>query len=266
MFDSILLLVEYGGYVSITKLVIFLVFFFPSWALIQWMHKDAEAVGANATLWVSIMLGIVVVMSLAWFFIPIYIVGVSCYAISVISACLVYVKQRNARVLDFDRILTVDHIKSLLSSGGEVDEGMDSFLFITANKNDVPRPEARTPDFFGYRIAYDVLTEAISRRAEFITLVPGPENYKIAFQIDGTSVPQAEQPKDQIDFFLRFAKQLVSFKNFAIGIVIFTDRFNASGSRAGCFILTIQKPSAYFGVVFSWINPSYYKFIIGVFC
>ncbi|MCF7974303.1 MAG: Flp pilus assembly complex ATPase component TadA [Phycisphaerae bacterium] len=208
MIDSILLLVEYGGYLSITKLVIYLVFFFPSWALIHWMHKDAEAVGANATLWVSIILGIVTVMSLVWFFVPVYIVGALCYAISILSASLVYVKQRNARVLDFDRILTVDHIKSLLSGSGEVDEGMDSFLFITANKNDVPRPEARTPDFFGYRIAYDILTEAISRRAEFITLVPGPENYKIAFQIDGASVPQAEQPKDQIDFFLRFVKQL----------------------------------------------------------
>jgi len=208
MFDSILLLVEFGGYISITKLLVFLILFFPSWALIQWMHKDAETVGANDTLWVSILLGLVVVMTLVWLLVPMYIVGVLCYTVSVLGASLVYVKERNARVLDFDRILTVDHIKMLLSGGAQEVEGMDSFLFITANKNDVPRPEARTPDFFGYRVAYDVLTEAIAKRAEFITLVPGSENYKIAFQIDGASVPQAEQPKDQIDYFLQFAKQL----------------------------------------------------------
>ncbi|MCP4453451.1 MAG: Flp pilus assembly complex ATPase component [Planctomycetes bacterium] len=208
MFDSMLLLVPYGGYVSITKLVIFLAFFFPSWMLIQWMHKDADAVGSNPTLWVSIMLGVVAVMTLVWFFIPLYIVGALCYSVSVLGAALASVKDRNARVLDFDRILTVAHIKGLINPAGEEVEGMDSFLFITANKNDVPRPEARTPDFFGYRVAYDVLTEAIARRAEFITLAPGAETYKIAFQIDGASVPQPEQPKEQIDFFLRFAKHL----------------------------------------------------------
>ncbi len=115
MFDSILLLVEYGGYLSITKLVIFLAFFFPSWMLIQWMHKDADTVGANATLWVSITLTIVVVMTLVWFFVPLYIVGALCYAVSVLGVSLVYVKDRNARVLDFDRILTVAHIKSVFA-------------------------------------------------------------------------------------------------------------------------------------------------------
>lgn len=208
MFDSILLSIEYGGYISITKLLIFLILFFPSWALIQWMHKDAEAIDANPTLWVSIMLSIVVAMTLVWFFVPIYIVGVLCYVIAVLGTSLFYVKQRNARVLDFDRILTVDHIKSFFNQGGEEDEGMDSFLFITANKNDVPRPEARTPDFFGYRVAYDVLTDAIAKRAEFISLAPGAETYKIMFQVDGASVPQSEQTKEQIDFFLRFTKQL----------------------------------------------------------
>ncbi len=208
MFDSILLLVELGGYLSTTKMVIFLALFYPSWLLIQWMHKDADAVGGNATMWVSITLGIVVVMTLVWFVVPLYIVGVLCYAASMLGVSLAYVKDRNARVLDFDRILTVAHIKSFISSTHDEVEGMDSFLFITVNKNDVPRPEARTPDFFGYRVAYDVLTEAIARRAEFITLAPSGENYKIAFQIDGTSVPQPEQPKEQIDFFLRFAKHL----------------------------------------------------------
>ncbi|NQV36086.1 MAG: Flp pilus assembly complex ATPase component TadA [Phycisphaeraceae bacterium] len=208
MFDSILLLVEYGGYLSITKMVIFLAFFFPSWLLIQWMHRDAETVGANATLWVSVVLGLVVVMTLIWFFVPWYIVGALCYGVGLMGASLAYVKDRNARVLDFDRILTVAHIKSLVNTSAEEVEGMDSFLFITANKNDVPRPEARTPDFFGYRVAYDILTEAISKRAEFITLAPSGENYKVAFQIDGASVSQAEQQKDQIDFFLRFAKHL----------------------------------------------------------
>lgn len=208
MFDSILLLVEFGGYLSITKLIIFLALFFPSWALIQWMYKDADLVGGNAVLWVSIVLGLIVVMTMVWLLVPMYIVGVLSYTVALSGAALAYVKDRNARVLEFDRILTVAHIKSLIGPGEELEAGMDSFLFITANKNDVPRPEARTPDFFGYRVAYDILTEAMSRRAEFITMSPGAETYKINYQIDGTSVPQTDQPKDQIDFFLRFAKHL----------------------------------------------------------
>jgi len=39
-------------------------------------------------------------------------------------------------------------------------EALKSFSFITANNNEVPIPEPRTPDFFGYKTAYEILKDA----------------------------------------------------------------------------------------------------------
>ncbi|MCH8216821.1 MAG: Flp pilus assembly complex ATPase component TadA [Planctomycetes bacterium] len=207
MIDPILMLVEYGGYLSIVKLCAFLLFF-PSWALINWTYKDARSIDANEVMWTAIMLGTLVVTVLLWFLVPIYTVGLVLYLVGMLGTGVAYVKYRNARVLDFDKVLTVQHIKAVLTQSDQEDEGQENFTFITANKNEVPRPEPRTPDFFGYRAAYDILMEALKQRAESITFVPGPETFKATYQVDGASVPQADQPKEQMEYFVRFLKQV----------------------------------------------------------
>lgn len=207
MTDPVLMLVEYGGYLSIVKLCSFLLFF-PSWALINWTYKDAKSIDANEVMWTAIMLGTLVVTVLLWFMVPIYTVGLVLYLVGMLGTGLAYVKYRNARVLDFDKVLTVEHIKAVLTQSDQEDEGQENFTFITANKNEVPRPKPRTPDFFGYRAAYDILLEALKQRAESITFVPGPETFKATYQIDGASVPQADQPKEQMEYFVRFVKQV----------------------------------------------------------
>ncbi len=35
--------IEYGGYISIIKLIVFLVLFFPLLPLISWIYSDAES-------------------------------------------------------------------------------------------------------------------------------------------------------------------------------------------------------------------------------
>jgi type II secretory ATPase GspE/PulE/Tfp pilus assembly ATPase PilB-like protein len=208
MIDPVLMVVEYGGYISIIKLIVFLLLFFPSWALINWTYKDAQAIEADEILWTSLELGIIVITLLVWFLVPMYAIGLACYLIGVGTCGIAYVKYRNARVLDFDRILTIDHIKSLISNDPEEDATQVSFIFITSNKNDVPRPEARTPDFFGYRAAYDIIVEAQKHRAETISFSPDAENYKVVYQVDGSPIPQAALPKEQMEYFIRFVKQL----------------------------------------------------------
>ena len=51
------------------------------------------------------------------------------------------------------------HLFVNLVAGSHKIEAMEGFMFITANNNEVPPPEPRTPMFFGYRTAYDVLTD-----------------------------------------------------------------------------------------------------------
>ncbi len=207
MLDSLLMVVEYGGYVSILKLVIFLALYFPWILLIHWAHKDAKAVGTNVPLWLGVLLAAGGVTILLWWLIPVFIVGALAYALGVGGTALAYVKHRNTRVLDFDKVLTVDHIKSLFAKSEKL-EAMENFMFITANNNEVPPPEPRTPMFFGYRTAYDVLTDAMWRRASTIAFSPKGETYEVSYYIDGAATRQTPLQREQMEFLTHFLKEV----------------------------------------------------------
>jgi len=205
--DFLLMSIEYGGYVSIVKLVAFLVLYFLWLLLLNWAYKDAKAVNTNVGLWIGLLLGAGAVSILLWWLIPIFIVGLLIFLIGVGAPALAYVRHRNTRVLDFDRVLTIEHIKSLVAKSEKL-EAMEDFLFITANNNEVPPPEPRTPIFFGYRTAYDILTDAMWRRASTVTFVPKGENYEVTYFIDGAATKQPVVPREQMDYFIHFIKEL----------------------------------------------------------
>jgi type II secretory ATPase GspE/PulE/Tfp pilus assembly ATPase PilB-like protein len=110
--------------------------------------------------------------------------------------------------MDFDRVLTIDHIKSLLVSKEKKLQALRNFLFVTANNNEVPIPEPRTPDFFGYKTAYEILSDAIWRRASSVMLSPTPQEYKVAYSVDGATLKQPGVAREQMQYFIRFVKHL----------------------------------------------------------
>jgi len=71
-------------------------------------------------------------------------------------------------------------------------------------------PQPKTGEFFGYRAAYEILNDAMWRRASTITLTPQPENCKVAYYIDGAQVEQPTMSRDQADYLVRFLKQLAN--------------------------------------------------------
>ncbi|MBN1360186.1 MAG: Flp pilus assembly complex ATPase component TadA [Sedimentisphaerales bacterium] len=206
---SILLVsVEYGGYISIVKLVVFLAVYVLWLLLVAWAHKDAVAVDTNVTLWIGLLLGVGALGALVWWLmIPIYIGGLIAYIVLVGAVALAYIKHRDGRVLDYDRLLSFERIKSLVARSEKL-EAMENFLFITANNNEVPPPEPRTPMFFGYRTAYDLLTDAMWRRASTIALAPKGENYEVTYYIDGAATKQPAAPREQTEYLIHFAKEL----------------------------------------------------------
>ena len=209
MSDLLLVSVDYGGYISVVKLVIFLVLFFSWLPLLGWVYTDARAVETKEDKWTGIVLAAGAVGAIIWLLVPVFIVGMLLYIIAVGAAFISYITHRNARVMDFDRVLTAEHIKGLLlRSEAKKLDALKSFLFISSNNNEIPVPQPRTPDFYGYKTAYDIFTDAIWRRASAIVLSPMPQNYSVTYQIDGTALKQPSIAKDEVQYFIRFVKNL----------------------------------------------------------
>ncbi len=208
MLDLFLATAGYGGYISIIKFVSFVILFFTWLPLITWIYQDAKAVETKEVFWTVIVLGAGAAGAIIWLVIPVFIIGLLFYVIAVGTTSLAYVKHRNSRVLDFDRILTIEHFKSLLVSKEKKLEALKSFIFVTANKNEVPIPEPRTPDFFGYKTAYEILSDATWRRASSIAFSPTSQDYQVSYYIDGASLKQPSINRDQMGYFIPFVKSL----------------------------------------------------------
>ena len=206
--DLLLASIGYGGYISIIKFLVFLVMFFGWLPLLTWVYQDARAMETKELFWAGIVLGAGAAGLIIWLLIPVFLVGMLLYLIAVGATSLAYVKHRNSMVMDFDRVLTADHIKSLFESKEKKFEALKNFVFITANKNEISIPEPRTPDFFGYKTAHEILSDAIWRRASSVVFSPTPQDYKVAYYVDGTALKQPSIGREQMRYFLPFVKHL----------------------------------------------------------
>ncbi|MHC4677301.1 MAG: GspE/PulE family protein [Planctomycetota bacterium] len=199
---------QYGGYISIIKLLSYLILFFAWLPLVGWVHEDGKAFEEKGNLWTGIVLGGGMAGAVIWLLIPVFFVGMLLYLAAVGGTSLAYVKFRNSKVMDFDRVLTADHIKSLLVSKEKKLEALKSFTFVTANKNEIPVPEPRTKEFFGYKIAYEILHDAMWRRATSVAFTPTAQDYQVAYYVDGASLKQPSIARDQMQNFVHFVKSL----------------------------------------------------------
>ncbi len=208
--DLAVIYIQYNAYMSIIQFIIFLALFYLWLVLLNWVYADAIAVETKEAFWTGIIFGAGIASVIIWLILParLSIIGMVLYPIALVVTSLAYVKHRNTRVLDADRILTVQYFKGLLASKEKKLAAHEGFIFITANNNEVPPPQPKTAEFFGYRAAYEMLTDAIWRRASNITLLPQPENYKVTYYIDGAALEQPKIAKDQMEYLIRFLKHL----------------------------------------------------------
>ncbi len=206
--ETIIAAVEYSGYISIVKLIVFLALFFPLPPLLAWVFNDAEALEEKGNLWTGVILAAAAAAILIWLLVPVFLIGLAFYIIAVGTASIAYIKNRNAKVLASDRILTAGHVRSLFKSDFKKVSSDKKFIFITANKNEVPLPEPRTPDFFGYKTAYDLFGDITWRRASNIIFAPTAQDYSVIYYIDGVASKQPSVPKEQMEYLIRFIKNL----------------------------------------------------------
>ncbi len=209
--DLLLAAVEYGGYISPVKFVIFLVLFFLWLPLVTWVYYDAKSLGTRDTFWTTIVFGAAAAAVIVWLLVPVFVVGMLFYLIAVGVAAVSYVMHRDNIVPEFQRILTLEHLKGVFVNDQKKLETLKSFIFITANNNEVPLPAPKTPDFFGYKSAYDLFTDALWRRASNVVFSPTPQNYNVIYYVDGAALKQPAMAKDQMEYLIHFLKNLADF-------------------------------------------------------
>ncbi len=178
--------------------------------IIDWVHKDAEAVGTKYIFWTGVVFGVWAASGVVWLLIPVFIIGLAFYLVAAGAATISYIMHRNSLVPEFQRVFTVGYIKDMLLGGIKKKEPVAAYVFISANNNEVPVPEAKTPDYFGYKAAYSLFDDALYRRAYDVVCIPTPQNYDVAYYVDGTALKQPAIAKDQMDYLIRFLKSLAN--------------------------------------------------------
>ncbi len=207
--DLLLAAVTYGGYISLAKFALFLLLFFLALPLVTWTHEDAQAVGTRKVFWTTIVFAGWALGTILWLLIGNFYIGLLVYLIAAGVTSVSYAMHRNSLVPEFQRVLTPDHIKGLFTGEAKkLNATGQNFIFITANNNEVPVPNAKTPEFFGYKAAYDLFCDAIWRRAYDITFSPAHESYNVFYYVDGAALKQPSIPRDRTDYFIRFIKHL----------------------------------------------------------
>ena len=205
--------VEYTGYISIIKFIGFLVLFLLWLPLVSWVYTDAKTVGTKDVFWTAVVLAAGAAAIIIWLFVPVFIIGALLYIFAVAATSLSYVRHRNSRVMDYARVLTAEHLKTLFVSKDKKLDSLKGFVFITANNNEVPLPQPQTPDFFGYKAIYELLTDAAWRRASDIIFTPASQNYNVTYYVDGTALKQPAIARDQMEYNIHFLKNLADLDN-----------------------------------------------------
>jgi type II secretory ATPase GspE/PulE/Tfp pilus assembly ATPase PilB-like protein len=199
----------YGGYVSPVKLAVFTALFFAWMPLVNWIHTDAQTVKTKVNFWTGFIATSGAATIAIWLFAPLFLIGLLLYLVAMGATTLAYVIHRNSRVADFERILTPGHIRSLfVNEEKKMKTASKGLSFITANNNEAPLPEAKSPESFGFKFACELFEDAIWRRASDIIFQPKQDSHNIAYRIDGIIATQEPKSREETEYFIRYLKML----------------------------------------------------------
>jgi type II secretory ATPase GspE/PulE/Tfp pilus assembly ATPase PilB-like protein len=208
--DMLAMLPEPGSYVSIVKLIIHVLLIAPWVWLTVWASRDVEYVRTNGMLWRVLLLGSGFFGILLWWLIPLYFVGLAVYLVLMGSSVGAYIYHRNSMVGAAAKILTAQHIKSIMKgmSGGERKAIPMLVKFLNEDKKVVPMPEGDPDTLEQYRLAQELLYDAIWRRATEVRIATSGSQGKVAYLIDGVLTPRPAMERESADRVLLFLKRI----------------------------------------------------------
>jgi type II secretory ATPase GspE/PulE/Tfp pilus assembly ATPase PilB-like protein len=211
--SDLVAVVDYGGYISLWKLILFVLAFFAWAPVVNWVFTDSQAVRTNTLVWTVTLAASGIVTLFLWLLIPVFFVGFLFFLIVVSGAAMAYVTHRNSKVADFEKVLTADHFRGLfVNSQKKIQKSSHGITFFTAHGNEAPVPEPKSIELEGFLATCNLIHDAIWNRADVVHLVPQREEYGVFYEIDGLSVKQDPKPREEVDGFIYYAKQLAALE------------------------------------------------------
>ncbi len=205
--------IDLGGYVSLIKFAVFLVMFFLYLPFVNWVYQDSQAVQTETKMWTGIVAGTGAASLFIVLFAPMFLIGVLIYLIALGGAGVAYVMHRDSLVSDFEKVMSVNQLKSVfVNEGKKIEKSSRGLSYITANGNDVPMPEPKSPESFGFGVACELFDDAIWRRAAQISFQPAGETYKVTYSIDGVAEKQEDLEKEEVEYLIFFLKQVADLE------------------------------------------------------
>jgi len=202
---------EAGGYFSTVKIV-FMVILLPPWLwTAAWINKDAVKVHSSQILWSGLILGAGIGSMLIWLAVPLYGVWLAAYVVSVGSVAMAYVSHRNKRVVEEARVLTADHLRSVLSR--RKDKAVEVVSHVELY-NSLGRPvfapddEAPAAERQAYNLAQRFLHNVVLFRASEVNVVPSGEASAVGLVVDGAGVKQPPVNRTDSETIIDFLKRL----------------------------------------------------------
>lgn len=189
-----------GSYFAWWKLLLLWGLFLIWVRTTDWINRDTQILKLNHQLWnpVNSIPFLVVFLGLA-LTLP-FAIGYTALVLTWLVPLAIFIFQRNAMVEDYEKVLTINHFRHLLATGGK-SMGMDiktektaahekgapvDFTALSApteTKNQANMILARQNE--GYVPAKDLVADAIDQRGQKIMLDTDSEQVTVRYQIDG---------------------------------------------------------------------------------
>ncbi len=204
---------EAGNYFSVFKVIVILILLLPWLYAATWVNKDTVRVHAGHSTWSMAVLGAGAFSTLIWLLAPWFVVGLAVYLVLVGFSVGAYVLMRNKRVTPGARVLTADHLRSVLTTKKKQTVDVVERVKLYDNLGrPVFAPPVEEPDLRrAYNLTQNFLHNVVLFRASDVDLTPSAGRTSMRFVIDG--VLQQRPPAEQAE-----AEEVIDFTKGIAGL------------------------------------------------
>ncbi len=199
---------ELGGYLSVVKPVVMLALVLGWLCASAWVDRDTEQIRASKMVWTSLMVGVGLAALIVWLLLPIYVVGLSIFVVSVMVTGLIYVAHHNSKVIPDAKVLTGEHLSQLFSRKERPGANVVVKLKVYGkNSTPITPPNSGTvEEKLTFNTSQELLYDMVWRRASEVDLMPNSQATAVRYVIDGVVVPQEHMERAESENVIQYLK------------------------------------------------------------